>query len=85
MWRLICLKYLDILILKEFFPPESDIAILSRQGLLSAIDVNDVYIGNGVSELIVMTMQALLDDDDEILIRCLIIIACGRQRQFSRR
>ncbi|OAV13354.1 Aspartate aminotransferase [Moraxella catarrhalis] len=38
------------------------------KGLLSAIDVNDVYIGNGVSELIVMTMQALLDDDDEILI-----------------
>ncbi len=32
------------------------------------IDVNDVYIGNGVSELITMTMQALLNDGDEILI-----------------
>ncbi|MDG6882535.1 Aspartate aminotransferase [Phocoenobacter uteri] len=32
------------------------------------IDVNDVYIGNGVSELITMTMQALLNNGDEILI-----------------
>ena len=32
------------------------------------LDVNDVYIGNGVSELILMTMQALLNDGDEILI-----------------
>lgn len=32
------------------------------------IDVNDVYIGNGVSELITMNMQALLNDGDEILI-----------------
>lgn len=38
------------------------------KGLLNAIDVNDVYIGNGVSELIVMTMQAMLDDGDEVLI-----------------
>ncbi len=38
------------------------------KGLLSAVDVRDVYVGNGVSELIVMTMQAMLDDGDEILI-----------------
>ncbi|MCW9710090.1 pyridoxal phosphate-dependent aminotransferase [Avibacterium sp. 21-586] len=31
-------------------------------------NVNDVYIGNGVSELIMMSMQALLDNDDEVLI-----------------
>lgn len=30
--------------------------------------VNDVYIGNGVSELITMAMQALLNDGDEVLI-----------------
>lgn len=30
--------------------------------------VNDVYIGNGVSELIVMAMQGLLDDGDEMLV-----------------
>ncbi|MDX1303710.1 pyridoxal phosphate-dependent aminotransferase [Photobacterium sp.] len=38
-----------------------------KRGLLD-IDVEDVYVGNGVSELIVMTMQALLDNHDEILI-----------------
>ncbi len=29
---------------------------------------DDVYLGNGVSELITMTMQALLDEGDEVLI-----------------
>ena len=33
-----------------------------------AIDVDDVYLGNGVSELITMVMQALLDEGDEVLI-----------------
>ena len=32
------------------------------------VDVNDIYIGNGVSELVVMAMQGLLDDGDEVLI-----------------
>ena len=32
------------------------------------VDIEDVYLGNGVSELIVMTMQALLDNGDEMLI-----------------
>jgi alanine-synthesizing transaminase len=32
------------------------------------VAVDDVYLGNGVSELIIMTMQALLDDGDEVLI-----------------
>ncbi|MDF5821735.1 pyridoxal phosphate-dependent aminotransferase [Corynebacterium felinum] len=31
-------------------------------------DVDDVYLGNGVSELITMTTQALLNDGDEVLI-----------------
>ena len=32
------------------------------------VTMEDVYIGNGVSELILMSMQALLDSGDEILI-----------------
>lgn len=32
------------------------------------VDVDGIYLGNGVSELIIMTMQALLDDGDEVLI-----------------
>lgn len=37
------------------------------KGLLS-LDTDDIYIGNGVSELIVMSMQGLLNNGDEILI-----------------
>ncbi len=33
-----------------------------------AFSPEDVYLGNGVSELITMTMQALLDEGDEVLI-----------------
>jgi len=32
------------------------------------LDVDDVYLGNGVSELVAMAVQALVDDGDEILI-----------------
>jgi alanine-synthesizing transaminase len=32
------------------------------------VDIEDIYLGNGVSELIVMSMQALLNNDDEMLI-----------------
>ncbi len=32
------------------------------------IDINDVFMGNGVSELITMTMHGLLNNNDEILV-----------------
>ncbi|WP_128980678.1 pyridoxal phosphate-dependent aminotransferase [Streptomyces roseicoloratus] len=35
---------------------------------LTDVDVDDVYLGNGVSELIAMATQALLEDGDEVLI-----------------
>ncbi|HRX15509.1 MAG TPA: pyridoxal phosphate-dependent aminotransferase [Spirochaetota bacterium] len=38
-----------------------------QKGLLEP-DIEDIYIGNGVSELIVMTMQGLLNNGDEVLI-----------------
>ncbi|GEA62051.1 pyridoxal phosphate-dependent aminotransferase [Vibrio comitans] len=38
-----------------------------KKGLRS-LDVEDVYMGNGVSELIVMAMQALLNNGDELLV-----------------
>ncbi|MDO4929185.1 MAG: pyridoxal phosphate-dependent aminotransferase [Corynebacterium sp.] len=46
-------------------------AIVTRYELIDGFphfDVDDVYLGNGVSELITMTMQALLNDGDEVLI-----------------
>ena len=35
---------------------------------IDGVELEDIYIGNGVSELIVMSMQALLNDGDEVLI-----------------
>lgn len=46
-------------------------AIVARYEVIPSFpefDVEDVFLGNGVSELITMTMQALLDDGDEVLI-----------------
>ncbi len=46
-------------------------AVVTRYELVEGFprfDVDDVYLGNGVSELITMTLQALLDNGDEVLI-----------------
>lgn len=46
-------------------------AIASHHELMEGfpdVDVDSIFLGNGVSELIIMTMQALLDDGDEVLI-----------------
>jgi alanine-synthesizing transaminase len=39
-----------------------------QQKGVGGVDIEDVYLGNGVSELIVMAMQGLLDNGDEVLI-----------------
>ncbi|RYG27516.1 pyridoxal phosphate-dependent aminotransferase, partial [bacterium] len=46
-------------------------AIVTRYELVPGfpeLDVDNIYLGNGVSELITMTMQALLNNGDEVLI-----------------
>ena len=35
---------------------------------IKGLNIDDIYLGNGVSELILMSMQALLSKDDEVLI-----------------
>ena len=44
------------------------IAAYDKKKGIEGVGVNDIYTGNGVSELIVMCMQGLLDNGDEILI-----------------
>ena len=39
-----------------------------QQKGIEDVEIEDIYLGNGVSELIVMSMQALLNNGDEILI-----------------
>ncbi len=40
----------------------------SQQKGIANVDINDIYLGNGASELIVMSMQALINNGDEVLI-----------------
>lgn len=35
---------------------------------IANVEIDDIYLGNGVSELIVMAMQALLNNGDEVLV-----------------
>ncbi len=53
---------------KGLFAARKAIVQYYQQRGLFGVDVGDVYIGNGVSELIVMAMQALLNPGDEMLI-----------------
>ena len=53
---------------KGIFPARKAVCQYYQQKGIFNMHVNDVYIGNGVSELIVMAMQGLLDDGDEMLV-----------------
>jgi alanine-synthesizing transaminase len=53
---------------KGIFPARKAIMQYNQLKGIPNVGVNDIYIGNGVSELITMAMQGLLDDGDEILI-----------------
>ena len=35
---------------------------------IRGVEVDDIYIGNGVSELVMLALQGLLENDDEVLI-----------------
>ena len=39
-----------------------------QQAGMQNLNIEDIFLGNGVSELIVMAVQALLNDSDEVLI-----------------
>ncbi|WLF82930.1 pyridoxal phosphate-dependent aminotransferase [Moraxella sp. ZY210820] len=53
---------------KGIFPARKAICQYYQQKGILDLHVNDVYIGNGVSELIMMSMQGLLDNGDEMLV-----------------
>lgn len=50
------------------FPARKAVMQYCQQKNIEGVTVNDIYIGNGVSELIMLALQALLDNGDEILI-----------------
>ena len=53
---------------KGIFSARKAVMHYTQQKGIKGVDVEDIYIGNGVSELIVMSMNALLDACDEVLI-----------------
>ena len=53
---------------KGIMPAREAIVRYCKKKNIPNVTVNDVYTGNGVSELITMSMQGLLDTGDEILV-----------------
>lgn len=53
---------------RGILPAREAVAEYYAQRLSCAVDVSDVYLGNGVSELAAMAIQALVDAGDEVLI-----------------
>lgn len=53
---------------KGLFAPRKAVVHYCQEKRIPGVTVDDVYLGNGASELIVMSLNALLDDGDEVLI-----------------
>jgi len=53
---------------KGIFPARKAVMHYCQQKGIPNVQINDIYLGNGVSELILLAMEALLDDGDEILL-----------------
>jgi alanine-synthesizing transaminase len=53
---------------KGLFAPRKAVMHYTQQQKIPGVTVDDVYLGNGASELIAMSMNALLDAGDEVLI-----------------
>jgi len=53
---------------KGLFAPRKAVVHYTQEKHVAGVTVEDVYLGNGASELIAMSMNALLDAGDEVLI-----------------
>ncbi|MDO8893190.1 MAG: pyridoxal phosphate-dependent aminotransferase [Sulfurimicrobium sp.] len=53
---------------KGLFAARKAVMHYTQQKNIRDVQIEDIYIGNGVSELIVMAMQALLNNGDEVLL-----------------
>ena len=53
---------------KGLFAPRKAVVHYTQQKNIAGVGVDDVYLGNGASELIVFSLNALLDAGDEILV-----------------
>ncbi|ODV08581.1 MAG: aminotransferase [Rubrivivax sp. SCN 70-15] len=53
---------------KGLFAPRKSVVHYTQEKGIAGVTVDDVYLGNGASELIVMSLNALLDNGDEVLV-----------------
>ncbi len=53
---------------KGLFAPRKAVVHYTQEKRIAGVMVDDVYLGNGASELIALSMNALLDNGDEVLI-----------------
>jgi len=53
---------------KGLFAPRKSVVHYTQEKNIAGVSVDDVYLGNGASELITMSMNALLNQGDEILV-----------------
>lgn len=53
---------------KGLVGPREAVAKYAAEKGINGVDIDDIYLGNGASELIVMSLNALLDSGDEILV-----------------
>jgi len=53
---------------KGLFAPRKAVMHYTQGKNIAGVDIDDIYLGNGASELIVMSMQALLNNGDEVLV-----------------
>jgi alanine-synthesizing transaminase len=53
---------------KGLFAPRRAVTHYTQEKHIAGVSVDDVYLGNGASELLVMSLNALLDNGDEVLV-----------------
>jgi alanine-synthesizing transaminase len=53
---------------KGMFAPRKAVMHYTQEKNIAGVTIDDIYLGNGASELIVMAMQGLLNNGDEVLV-----------------
>lgn len=53
---------------KGLFAPRKAVMQYTQEKKVAGVTIDDIYLGNGASELIVMSMNALLNNGDEVLV-----------------
>jgi alanine-synthesizing transaminase len=75
---------------KGIFAARKAVMHYTQQKHIKGVTLEDIYIGNGVSELIVMAMNALLNEGDEVLVpapdyplwTAAVSLSSGRPRHY---